>query len=115
MSTNTDRDTGDKVVAWLLYFLQLAFQLFLFIFMIFSVMAGDSCGSGVTPAPRVCEGAYFATIFYGFGFVLLIAAIAVPFMIVRAGRRGRRRWLQPVYGMAFLTVGAIAYMALLVQ
>ena len=115
MSTNTDRDTGDKVIAWLLYMLQLALELFLFIFLIFSVMAGDSCGSGVTPAPRVCDGAYFATIFYGFGFVLLIAAIAVPIMIVRAGRRGGRRWLQPVFGMLFLPIGAVAYMTLLVQ
>ncbi len=115
MSTNTDRDTGDKVVAWLLYFLQLALELFLFIFLIFSVMAGDSCGSGVTPAPRVCDGAYFATIFYGFGFVLLIAAIAVPVMIVRAGRSGRRRWLQPVYGMTLLVLASVAYMILLVQ
>jgi len=40
VSTNTDRDTGDKVVAWLLYFLQLALELFLFIFLIFSVVAG---------------------------------------------------------------------------
>lgn len=115
MSTDADRDTGDKVVAWLLYVLQLALELFLFIFLIFSVMAGDSCGSGVTPAPRVCDGAYFATIFYGFGFVLLIAAIAVPVMIVAAGRRGRRRWLQPVYGIIFLVIGATAYMALLIQ
>ena len=112
MSTDADRDTGDKVVAWLLYVLQLALELFLFIFLIFSVMAGDSCGSGVTPAPRVCDGAYFATIFYGFGFVLLIAAIAVPVLIVRASRR---RWLRPILGMVALSVCAVIYVILVTQ
>lgn len=115
MSTDRGEGTGDKIAAWLLYVLQLAYELFLFIFLIFSVMAGDSCGSGVEPAPRVCSGAYFATIFYGFAFVLLIATIAVPVMIVIAGRRGWYRWLQPVFGIAFLTIGLVAYFALLIR
>jgi hypothetical protein len=100
--------TGDKVAAWLLYVLQLAWELVLFIFLIFSVMAGDACGTGIAE-PRICSGAYFATIFYGFGFVLLIAAIAVPVMIVRANQR---RWLRPVLGIVVLTISAVVYIGL---
>ncbi len=107
--------TADKVGAWLLYVLQLVFELFLFIFLIFSVMAGDSCGSGVEPELRVCSGAYFATIFYGFGFALLIATTATPVMIVVAGRRGWWRWLQPVFGIVFLVIALVVYFALLMQ
>ena len=100
--------TGDKVAAWLLYVLQLVYELALFILLVASVMAGDSCGTGIAE-PRVCSGAYFATIFYGFGFVLLIAAVAMPVLIVRANRR---RWLRPILGMVMLTVAAVAYVGL---
>ena len=102
--------TGDTIAAWLLYVLQLVYEMVLFIVMIFSVMAGDSCGTGGGVAePRVCSGWYFAAIFYGFGFVLLIAAIAVPVLIVRANRH---RWLRPVLGMVVLTISAVAYVGL---
>ncbi len=111
MSTDSGDGTGDKVAAWLLYLLQLVYELALFILLIFSVMAGDSCGTGVAE-PRVCSGTYFATIFYGFGFVLLIGAIAVPVLIVRASRR---RWLRPILGMVVLTVAAVVYVGLVSQ
>lgn len=107
--------TADKVVAWLLYVLQLVFELFLFIFLVFSVMAGDSCGSGVEPELRVCSGSYFATIFFGFGFALVLAALAVPVLIVIAGRLGWHRWLMPVLGVVFLVVATVAYFLLLGQ
>jgi hypothetical protein len=55
---------------------------------------------------------YFATIFYSFGFVLLIAAIAVPVLIVRASRR---RWLRPILGMVALSVAAVIYVILVTQ
>ena len=103
--------TGDTIAAWLLYLLQLVYEFVLFIFLIFSVMAGDSCGTGIAE-PRICSGTYFATIFYGFGFVLLIAAIAVPVLIVKAGRR---RWLRPILGMVVLTVAAVVYVGLVTQ
>ncbi len=114
MSTDTGEGTGDKIAAWLLYVLQLAWELVLFIFLIFSVLAGDACGTGAggVAEPRICSGAYFATIFYGFGFVLLIAAIAVPVLIVRASRR---RWLRPVLGILVLTIAAVVYIGLVSQ
>lgn len=108
MGNDAGEGSGDKVAAWLLYVLQLAWELVLFIFLIFSVMAGDACGTGIAE-PRICSGAYFATIFYGFGFVLLIAAIAVPVMIVRANHR---RWLRPVLGIVVLTISAVVYIGL---
>ena len=111
MSTDAGEGTGDKVAAWLLYVLQLVYELMLFIFLIFSVMAGDACGTGIAE-PRICSGAYFATVFYGFAFVLLIAAIAVPVLIVRASRR---RWLRPVLGMVVLTISAVIYVGLVTQ
>jgi hypothetical protein len=103
--------TGDKVAAWLLYVVQLVWELALFILLIASVMAGDSCGTGAggIAEPRVCSGAYFATIFYGFAFVLLIGAVATPVLIVRARRR---RWLRPVLGMVVLTIAAVVYVGL---
>lgn len=108
------RGTADKVVAWVLYALQLAWELVLFIVLVASVMAGDSCGSGVggVAEPRVCSGVYFAAIFYGFAFVLLVGAIAVPVLIVTARRN---RWLRPVLGIVALTVAAVIYVALVSQ
>lgn len=107
--------TGDIVAAWILYALQLAVELFGLVFLVFSVMAGDSCGSGVEPSLRVCDGDYFATIFFGFGFFLVLMAIAVPVMIVIAGRRGWYRWIQPVLGIVILIIGGIVYGVLLSQ
>lgn len=105
--------TADKVVAWLLYVGQLALELLLFLFLVFSVMAGDSCGSGVEPELRVCSGSYFATIFFSYGFALVVAAIAVPVLIVVAGRVGWHRWLMPVFGIVFLVIATVAYFLLL--
>ena len=114
MSTDTGEGTGDKVAAWLLYLLQLVYELALFIVLVASVMAGDSCGTGTggIAEPRVCSGAYFATIFYGFAFVLLIGAVAVPVLIVRARRR---RWVRPVLGLVVLTIAAVVYVGLVSQ
>ncbi len=105
---DTRTSTGDTVAAWLLYALQLGYELLLFLFLVASVMAGDACGTGIAE-PRICSGMYFATIFYGFAAVLLIGAVAVPVLIIRADRR---RWLRPVVGMLALTVAAIAYLLL---
>ena len=112
--SDEDEGTADKVAAWLLYLLQLVYELALFILLIASVMAGDSCGTGAggIAEPRVCSGAYFATIFYGFAFVLLIGAVATPVLIVRATRR---RWLRPILGMVVLTIFAIVYVGLASQ
>ena len=111
MGTDVGEGTGDKVAAWLLYLLQLVYELALFIVLVASVMAGDSCGTGIAE-PRVCSGTYFATIFYGFAFVLLIGAVSVPVLIVRTSRR---RWLRPILGMVLLTVAAVVYIALVSQ
>ena len=114
MNTDTSEGTGDKVAAWLLYLLQLVYELMLFILLVASVMAGDSCGTGAggIAEPRVCSGAYFATIFYGFAFVLLIGAIATPVLIVRASQR---RWLRPVLAAVVLTIAAVVYVGLVSQ
>lgn len=114
MGDDDNDGTGDKIAAWLLYVLQLVYELALFILLVASVMAGDSCGTGAggIAEPRVCSGVYFVTIFYGFAFVLLIGAIAVPVLIVRARRR---RWLRPILGMVVLTVAAVVYVGLVSQ
>lgn len=110
--SDEDEGTADKIAAWLLYLLQLVYELALFILLVASVMAGDSCGTGGIAEPRVCSGVYFATIFYGFAFVLLIGAVATPVLIVRASRR---RWLRPVLGMVVLTIFAVVYVGLVSQ
>ena len=102
MTTDASAGTGDKVAAWLLYGLQ------------FSVMATDPCGTGVDE-PRVCEGFYFGSIFYGFLLLLLVTAIAVPVLIVTAGRQGRRRWAQPALAILLLAVATVVYFVLLSQ
>ncbi len=115
MSTDQREATADTVAAWLLYVVQLAFELLLLLFLGLSVMAGDACGTGGPDLiePRICSGTYFASLFYGYGLVLLIAAVVVPVLIVRAGRRRRLRWLRPVLAMVVLAVLFVAYMALL--
>ena len=114
MSTETGEGTGDKIAAWVLYGLQLAFEFLLLLLSAFSVMATDPCGTGVDE-PRVCDGYYFATAFYGFWLALLIAAIAVPVLIVSAGRRGKRRWTRPVVGIVILAILTVVYIGLVSQ
>jgi hypothetical protein len=109
-----EHGTGDKIAAWLLYGLQLAFELLLLLLSAFSVMATDPCGTGVDE-PKVCDGYYFATAFYGFWIALIVAAIAVPLLIVSAGRRGRRRWTRPVLAMVILTILTVGYVAVISQ
>ena len=114
MSTERGKETGDKIAAWVLYALQLAFELLLFLLSVFSVMATDPCGTGVDE-PKVCNGYYFAAAFYGFWLVLLVAALAMPLLIVSAGRRGKLRWTRPVLGIVVLAILTVAYVALVSQ
>jgi hypothetical protein len=111
---DTERRTGDIVAAWLLYALQLGFELLLTMVAALSVMATDPCGTGVDE-PRVCGGYYFATAFYGYGLVLLLAAIATPVMILVARRRGRRRWPWPLAAIGALLVLTVVYFVVLSQ
>jgi hypothetical protein len=113
-SAEPAHDTGDTVAAWLLYALQLGLELLLLLLSAFSVMATDPCGTGADE-PRVCSGSYFAAAFYGYWLVLIVAAIAVPAMIVLAGRRGRRRWPRPLGGIATLLVLTVVYFVVVSQ
>lgn len=109
MSTPRDPNgsrTADTVVAWVLYALQLAGQAFLGMFWVMSVMMTDSCGS-VIDEPRVCAGEYFATWFFAYAAVLVLAVLATPIAIIVAGRKGRRRWPWPALTILLL-VGATA-------
>lgn len=115
MGTDVGNGRGDTIAAWLLYVGQLALELLLLLFLGLSVMAGDSCGAGLEPELRVCSGSYFATIFFGYGIALAVAALAVPVLIVIAGRRGWFRWLMPVIGVVFLVIATVVYFLLLGQ
>lgn len=95
-------------MAWLLYVLQLGGEALLAPLWLMSVMAGDSCGS-VIDEPRVCDGNYFVTWFFGYAGVLLVAAVATPIAIVIAGRRGRWRWPWPVVAIALLVAATVVY------
>jgi len=112
VSTEEREGTGDRIAAWLLYVVQLAFQVLLLLFLGLSVMAGDACGTGGPDIiePRICSGAYFASLFYGYALVLLVAAVATPILILRADRL---RWLRPLLMMVVLAVLFVVYMALL--
>ena len=112
MSIDEREGTGDKVAAWLLYVVQLAFQVLLLLFLGLSVMAGDACGTGGPDIiePRICSGTYFASLFYGYALVLLVAAVATPILILKADRL---RWLRPLLVMVLLAVLFVVYMALL--
>jgi hypothetical protein len=114
VGTETREGTPGKATAWVLYVFQLLLEALLFLFSAFSVMATDPCGTGVDE-PRICSGYYFATAFYGYWAVLLVAAVAVPVMIARAGRRGRRPWVWPVAAMVGLLVATVVYVAVLSQ
>ncbi len=116
MSTSIGRDegTGDKIAAWVLYALQLAFEFLLLLLSAFSVMATDPCGTGVDE-PKVCDGYYFATALYGFWIALIVAAIAVPLLIVSAGRHGKRRWTRPLLAIVVLAILTVAYVAVISQ
>ncbi|MGI9084653.1 MAG: hypothetical protein ACR2FE_05100 [Aeromicrobium sp.] len=116
MSTESDagEGTADKVAAWLLYVLQLAFEAVLLLFAVFSVMMSDGCGTGVDEL-RICSGQYFTVIFYSYLLVLVATALAVPLMIRSAGHRGRLRWLRPVGGIVLLAIVTVAYVVLVSQ
>lgn len=107
-----ERGGVDKVVAWVLYAVQLGFELLLLLFLGLSVMAGDACGTGVpgAPDPRICSGMYFATLFYGYALVLLAAAVITPVLILRADGW---RWLRPVLVTLLLLVLFVVYMTML--
>jgi hypothetical protein len=101
--------TGDVVVAWLLYAAQVAGQSFLGVFWLMSVMMTDSCGS-VIDEPKVCDGDYFATWFFAYAVVLVIAVIATPIAIIVAGRRGKPRWPWPILMIVLLVAASAGYM-----
>lgn len=107
---NTSR-TADIVVAWVLYALQLAGEAFLTLFWLFSVMMTDSCGA-VPEEARVCDGDYFATWFFTYAAVLVLAALATPIAIIVAGRRGARRWPWPLLTMVVLAAASAGYVFL---
>lgn len=108
--SNTSR-TADIVVAWVLYALQLAGELVLVPFWFMSVMMTDSCGA-VPEAARVCDGAYFATWFFAYAAVLVLAALATPIAIIVAGRRGAPRWPWPLLTMVALAAASAGYVFL---
>jgi hypothetical protein len=114
VSTEAGEGTGDKVAAWVLYGLQLAFEFLLLLLSAFSVMATDPCGTGVDE-PRVCDGYYFAAAFYGYWLALVVAGIATPVMILVAGRRGRRRWPWPLAAIVTLLVLTVVYFVVIAQ
>jgi hypothetical protein len=113
-SADSEHGTGDTISAWLLYVIQLAIEAVLFMFAVFSVMMSDGCGTGVDEL-RICSGQYFTVIFYSYLLVLLAAAIAVPVMIVSAGRRGKLRSLRPTGGIIVLVVVTVVYIGLVSQ
>ena len=113
-SAGTDRRTADTIVAWILYVLQLALEGLLLIFSMMSVMAGDSCGTGVDE-PRICSGYYFTWILGGYWAALLAVAIAVPVMIIVSISRDRRRWPWPFSGILGLVLLTVGYVALMLQ
>lgn len=103
--------TADVVVAWLLYAMQLAGQAFLSVFWLMSVMMTDSCGS-VIDEPKVCDGNYFATWFFAYAAVLVIAVLATPIAIIVAGRMGRLRWPWPALTILLLAAATAGYIFL---
>ncbi|HUP99465.1 MAG TPA: hypothetical protein VM093_03310 [Aeromicrobium sp.] len=103
-----DSRTADAVVAWLLYALQVAGELFLGMFWVMSVMMTDSCGS-VVDEPRVCDGQYFATWFFAYAAALAVGLLATPVAIVVAGRMGKPRWPWPVLVIVLLAAATIGY------
>lgn len=103
--------TADIVVAWALYGLQLAGEAVLALFWMMSVMMTDSCGS-VDDEPKVCDSAYFATWFFAYAAVLVIAALATPIAILLAGRNGRWRWPWPTLAILLLAAASAGYVFL---
>jgi hypothetical protein len=97
------------VAAWVIYALQLAGEAFLGIFWLMSVMMTDSCGS-VPIEPRVCDGAYFATWFFAYAAVLVLAVLATPIAIIVAGRNRKWRWPWPVLMIVLLIAASAGYL-----
>ena len=71
-------------------------------------MMTDSCGS-VAREPAVCNSGYFATFFFGYACILVVAVVATPVAIIVAGRRGRRRWPWPALSIALLVAATAGY------
>ena len=107
----TGSRTADIAVAWILYALQLAGEALLVMVWLTSVMMIDGCGSATTEA-AVCNMAYFATWWFAYAAVLVIAAVATPIAIIVAGRRHTRRWPWPALVMVLLAVTTAGYVFL---
>ena len=103
-----DRHTADVVAAWLLYAAQVAGEAFLGVFWLMSVMMTDSCGA-VPDELRICDSDYFATWFFAYAAVLVVAVIATPLAIIIAGRKGRLRWPWPALTIVLLAAATAGY------
>jgi hypothetical protein len=78
-----------------------------------SVMAGDACGTGVQPEPRVCDGNYFATWWLAYGALLLAAAVVTPVAILLAPRFRVPRWPWPLLVIALLPIMTVGYFVMI--
>lgn len=83
--------SSDRVVAWLLYVVQLLIEAVLALLALTSVFMTDSCGTNADD-PAVCNMAYFGTVFFGYWVILAVAAIGVPILLVVRTRQGRLLW-----------------------
>lgn len=100
--------------AWIVYAVQFLASAVLALLAITSVFMTDSCGS-VDDEPAVCNTTYFGTVLIGYWIVLAALLVIVPFLIVRASRRGQSAGLRAFAGLVLAAVLTVAFVALMVR
>jgi hypothetical protein len=106
--------TADVVVTVLALLTMLGGVVILVLFSLMSVMATDSCGTGGAEL-AVCDGNYFATIFFGYWAVLVGVPVLTTIGSLVAIGRHRLAWPYAVGGLVVLGVATVVYFLLMTR
>ena len=105
---------SNTTFAWLVYVVQLLGTAVLAVFGLTSVFMTDSCGS-VEVDKAVCNGNYLAWVLFSYWGALLILAIVVPILIVKASRHGKSAGLRAMAGLILVGALTVLFVTLVVR
>lgn len=85
------------------------------LFSVFTVMATDSCGTGIADEPAVCNSDYMASILLGYWAALVAVPVLALIVSTVAMARHRLAWPYAAAGLLGLAVVTVAYGVLLTR
>lgn len=104
----------DHVVAWSLYAVQLLGEAFLAFFALMSVMMTGSCGIPSQDA-AICNVGYFGAVLFGYWGVLVVAAIAMPIVLIVRSHRRRLLWPWALGSLLLLVALTVVFVFLMTR